>query len=606
MESKTKILTTAKTLKEIKQKVVEILKENELSILSDYRILTKKDSGKFAIQLNEKGEKTSPTISEIKILLQKKLGRNIVLKIMGNFLSVETTEPCDNGQENASTKNPVEEEKIDFCEFEKQLIDFLEHLNSSSKAQNHGYQLTSLKEKGVVLIQGVTMSSFRNIARNLEVIPFYSKRIKATVEAKTIYVSCEERANMVEPMSLANKFIQRLRDSINGLSSMLEIETPMIFIASAKSIAEVSIKSLLSENLKSFKKRIHPEWNPRIDEDNPLRLIISITWEQIQEFIDGKEIISATPLIYEEPSVVKKVVKPIPTPPPIKKSEKPIEKEKEKVLPETKIPLEKAKSENPTTPVLNAVTPTNTIGQLSDCHVYESFDYNSFHFFPFNRETNTRHVRKIMRSIEMFGILSFVIVVETDCIDGEMKKWIVDGQHRFKALILLGKPIIYIEVKLNTKEEIVKLVAELNTTSRSWNLKDYLHVWSSLDISQYLTIDKYLKSTGLPITVILEIFSGLDRTQASMNFRNGDFVVKDEEKSIERVSWIMEAKELLPRSREILSALVVFINQTKNYDNGKMLASLKQSKKDGLNFFIAGETSDQIIKKIKILYDMRS
>jgi hypothetical protein len=599
METKTEIQSLAQTLKEIRQKTVEILRENGLSILNDYKILQKKDLPKFVIKLNE-GEKKL-TISGIKSLLQKKLSKNTELKIMGEFLLVETIESSNNKEEGVATENQTLIERVDFCEFEKELNKFLEHLNNGSKAHDHGYQLTSLKEKGVVIIQGVTMSYFRNIAKNLEMIPFYSKRIRVLVEAKTIYVSCEEKTNMVEPISLASKFIQKLRESLNGLSSMLEIETPMIFIASAKNTAEVSIKSLLSENLNSFKKRIPPEWNPRIDEDNPLRLIISITWEQIQEFIDGGKIISTTPLIYEEPSIVKKMVKPIPIPPPIEKSEKPIKKEKEEVLLETK-----SRSEKPVSLVSNTVTPTGPIGQLSDCHIYESSDYNSFHFFPFNRETNTRHVRKIMKSIEMFGVLSFVIIVETDCIDGEMKKWIVDGQHRFKALILLGKPIIYIEVKLKKKEEIVKLVAELNTTSRSWNLKDYLHVWSSLDISQYLTIDKYLKSTGLPITVILEIFSGLDRTQASMNFRNGDFVVRDEEKSTERVNWIMESKELLPKSREILSALVVFINQTKNYDNSKMLVSLKQSKKDGLNLFVAGDTSDQIIKKIKMLYEMKS
>lgn len=489
-------------------------------------------------------------------------------------------------------KKSAEEIDNDFKRFENQLVEFIEKHSNSSVS---GFFTEPSPQKTNVRITGTTVGNFIKIAKILEEDPFYSQRITiVSIEFKLLNVSWGEKPQMKEPMSLAKEFIQKMKNLLADQMISFEIETPMVFIASAKETIEVKVVSTQPRTINRIKTIIRDEWSPQIDEYNPLRLIITTKWEQIKRFILGEEKLFVDIITNEETPVENVTGVATFTPPEEKKARK------------VKVPVTKKPEVKSVTPDPKIDTSEVQVGQLSDFHIYESFEYDQFHFLPFNRETNTRHIRRIMNSIKMFGVLSFVIVVETDCIDGEMKKWIVDGQHRLKAFILLGKPVLYIKVKLHTKEEVVKLVAELNTTSHSWSLKDYLHVWSSLDIHQYLTIDKYLKETGLPITVILEIFSGLDRTQASKNFKDGDFIVKNEEKAIEKISWIMETKEWLPKSREILSALVVFINQTVHYNNNKMLTSLKQNKEDGLNFFVAGDTMDQILKKIKRIYDMRS
>ena len=239
---------------------------------------------------------------------------------------------------------------------------------------------------------------------------------------------------------------------------------------------------------------------------------------------------------------------------------------------------------------------------LSSCgYVHMSTNYDEFNFLYFNRKRRRNHTNKIVESIKKFGVLSFVTIVITDCIDGTMKKYIVDGQHRFDGFVILGLPILYVIAEANSKEELVQLIAELNRTSKNWSLRDYLKVWSSLGINQYLTIEKYLNKTKLPITLLLEMFSGLGKSAATKKFQDGKFHMKNLEIVEQRINWIMEIRKLklLPKSRDILTSFVAFLNKTREYDNEKMKVALQKMSKTTFYF---GEKTDEITKEFERLY----
>lgn len=234
-------------------------------------------------------------------------------------------------------------------------------------------------------------------------------------------------------------------------------------------------------------------------------------------------------------------------------------------------------------------------------YVHMDTNYGEFNFLYFNRKRKKNHTNKIVESIKKFGVLSFVTIVITDCIDGTMKKYIVDGQHRFDAFVILGLPILYVIAEANSKEELVQLIAELNRTSKNWSLRDYLKVWSSLGIDQYLTIEKYLNKTRLPITLLLEMFSGLGKSAATKRFQDGKFRMENLEIVEQRINWIMEIRKLklLPKSRDILTSFVAFLNKTKEYDNEKMKVALQKMPK---TTFYLGEKTDEITNEFKRLY----
>ncbi len=201
----------------------------------------------------------------------------------------------------------------------------------------------------------------------------------------------------------------------------------------------------------------------------------------------------------------------------------------------------------------------------SASYVRISKNYNEFNFLHFNRKVEMRHVMEIVDSIQRHGVLSFVNVVITDCIDGVKQMYIVDGQHRFEAFRYLGLPILYTVVEANSKKEIVRLIADLNKTSRRWSTRNFMTAWSSLKIEDYTEIDTALSNTKLPITLILEVFSEKDRKTATKMFQDGDFEIVNVKKNKTILNDINSLKNKLPRSRELFSCVASAMRKIGNY-----------------------------------------
>lgn len=232
---------------------------------------------------------------------------------------------------------------------------------------------------------------------------------------------------------------------------------------------------------------------------------------------------------------------------------------------------------------------------------HTSTDYNEFYLLPFNRKTDPDHVNGIMKSIMEFDVIDDVKVVETDCVDGTVRKWIADGQHTFLAEKALKIPIQYKIIKVDTLFELVRLIAVLNNRRKLWKLLDYLHAWMSLKISIYAKINHWVKVKKLPFTTVLETISGKEKNVAADTFRDGNF---RENQSINYefvLKQVSELKPLLPRSNMILTAMSRFVRDTEGFDFKKMERAIEKSNIKLI--FSAGDTLADTATKIKELYD---
>ncbi len=234
-------------------------------------------------------------------------------------------------------------------------------------------------------------------------------------------------------------------------------------------------------------------------------------------------------------------------------------------------------------------------------YVHSSTNYKDFFFLPFNRKRVKKHTREIIDSIERHGVIGFVTIVITDCIDGVLRKWIVDGQHRFDAFQKLGLPVLYTIAFADSKKEIVKLIADLNKTSRRWATRNFLFAWESIEIDDYKVLRNTLEETKLPITFLFEVFTGRDRTTATKLFQDGEFVVVNKEESLQYIQYVMDIKKFLPRSKEVYSGFVTFFRQRSDYDHSVFLKGFIEGKIDG-NEFVVGDKRESIVKKITSMY----
>src|SRR6187551_325336 len=87
-------------------------------------------------------------------------------------------------------------------------------------------------------------------------------------------------------------------------------------------------------------------------------------------------------------------------------------------------------------------------------NIYSSSNHSMFHFLEFNRKITRKHVNNLVESMKENGILSYPLMIYTDCIDGTWKYWIIDGQHRFEAFKKMGYPIRFTLYQKSTPEPI--------------------------------------------------------------------------------------------------------------------------------------------------------
>lgn len=206
-----------------------------------------------------------------------------------------------------------------------------------------------------------------------------------------------------------------------------------------------------------------------------------------------------------------------------------------------------------------------------------------------NRPVNPSHVTKQVKSISMLGCVQPVVVTEIDFINGKKGFYIIDGQHKFNALLRLGEEIPYVVIDLKNKEELVEAIALLNASSKSWTIQDYVTAWSSLR-EDYVKLNRYFQIYDFELSVLAQILNnqtvraGLGSNSSTNKIKNGTFKINDEEKAVEILNNLTDVLNILPRANrsEIRYAcseyINFFVNSGLKYNHQKFLAQLDKNK----------------------------
>lgn len=158
--------------------------------------------------------------------------------------------------------------------------------------------------------------------------------------------------------------------------------------------------------------------------------------------------------------------------------------------------------------------------------IHHSTDYDSFHFFPENRQLVLSHVDRLAQD-ETFpnGFPTCPIRVTN-------QKYIIDGQHRFEAAKRLSIPIYYIFDK-NGNTQSVRIC---NTNILRWAGNDYLHYYAQTDRDYKIIYDlrEELKISLSAIVAAIKYFGGYKHVKFHYEFRNGDIKVWYFEKDLKQ------------------------------------------------------------------------
>ena len=147
-----------------------------------------------------------------------------------------------------------------------------------------------------------------------------------------------------------------------------------------------------------------------------------------------------------------------------------------------------------------------------------SKDYLTFKVLNGNRMIKPSHVKKIQSSMAEKFIPVPIIVNE--------KRYIIDGQHRWKAAEALGEPITFIQINgLGLSD-----VQRLNTNAAQWSLDDFMESYIDLgnqNYARYKTFKQNFKFGHEPNFVLLA--ENFDPETQRVDFRNGKFKITDQQ-----------------------------------------------------------------------------
>ena len=121
-----------------------------------------------------------------------------------------------------------------------------------------------------------------------------------------------------------------------------------------------------------------------------------------------------------------------------------------------------------------------------------------------NRPVIPQHVTKLAASIEAMGVIRPVVVARFDFLDGVMNTYIIDGQHLYHALMRMGWDIPYTEVVIKDNLDLAEHLALLNSSSKSWTMKDYITVWANVN-KDYVKLNKYFNTYDIELMQLAEI-----------------------------------------------------------------------------------------------------
>jgi len=133
--------------------------------------------------------------------------------------------------------------------------------------------------------------------------------------------------------------------------------------------------------------------------------------------------------------------------------------------------------------------------------IHYANDYSKFATLPMNRAVDSKHVQKMIASLREQGCIRAVQCCKTNIIEGVEKLYIIDGQHLATALEREDQLIPYIVRSIDSEEELIKKMAYLNNSSKSWDLMNYINAWRMIR-PDYMKLFKWKNMYDIEITML--------------------------------------------------------------------------------------------------------
>lgn len=175
--------------------------------------------------------------------------------------------------------------------------------------------------------------------------------------------------------------------------------------------------------------------------------------------------------------------------------------------------------------------------------IFETNDYSKFKMIIGNRRIKQSKVDNLVKKMRKKGWLKTVEITVNELFE------IIDGQHRFIAVQLLGISFRYKIVKNTGIEE----VRETNEGSNNWSLSDYIPSYSSKGIKSYVQLENFKRDfPELNLSICQMLLSNSMGNPSRELFESGDWKIKDYNTGVLWGGYVMSLKPLFSGWKRVI------------------------------------------------------
>jgi hypothetical protein len=235
-----------------------------------------------------------------------------------------------------------------------------------------------------------------------------------------------------------------------------------------------------------------------------------------------------------------------------------------------------------------------------DLKLKHTTTYSTFSVLPMNRAIDSKHVQKMIASLRLQGCLRVIICCKTNIIEGEWKTYIIDGQHTATALEREGQPIPYMEIEIDSEEDLIEKMAYLNNSSKSWDMMNFINAWKMIR-PDYMKLFKWKNMYDIEITMLamIGVNNGAIR-QSTGIIKTGQFQITNPQAEVMCKAFNDIFLKIGMSDRAVkfqfLNAFLQAFNSKYNHD--KTMAAIDKHLKTVKLMAIGNETGSFIRKQI--------
>lgn len=211
-------------------------------------------------------------------------------------------------------------------------------------------------------------------------------------------------------------------------------------------------------------------------------------------------------------------------------------------------------------------------GVVSETALHYTKNFDDFVLMRGNRKVVDKHARSLMKRMQEQGNLTthFPIIVNE-------KMEVIDGQHRLEALKRLNAmnaknpdgeiiwtPFYRVEVGLTTDS-----IRHINNGHRNWTWQDYMTSYVSEGKDVYERFKNLIEHFGFDFTTTLHYCCG-DKHDKLNSFREGELVIKDQQKTFQLLKWYKEVTEAADHANTVFAQAMYQLMQHPEYDHSRM------------------------------------